>query len=475
MKKEFKNCNFVGSIIIIVFMLISVLAGVAWLSIDLNLALLASIGVAIVVLVAQGCKWSLIEKAVESAGKISVMPSIVILCVGAVVASWIASGTIPTIIYWGLKLINPSFFVVSAFILCAVISIVTGSSLSSVGTVGIALIVMSNVLDINVALTSGAIISGAYLGDKMSPLSDTTNLAPAVAEADLFDHIKSMMYSAVPVVVICLVLYTVLGFGASGDTILNEDLQAVLTTIETTYNMSFLTFLPVLVMLVLAIKKVPALPSMFISVIVASLIAIFMQGVGVNDMFSIIYGGYSPATGNDIIDSLLNRGGLDSMFWTVMVGILAVVFGEILQQAGVFYALILKLTKATSTVGGLTATVVVSCIAVNILTGEQYMSILLPGKMWQDKYKEKGLLPQVLSRALESGGTVTAPLVPWNLGGVNCTRLLGVSTYAYLPFCFLGFLFPIIEIIYGFTGKFMWKTGDIASKKTYAPVVTTEA
>ncbi len=470
-KKVFKGCNFIGSVVIVVFMLVAVLAGVAWMNLDLNLAMLASIGIAILVLMLQGCKWKLIEDAIGNAGKIVTHPTIILLLVGGVVSTWIASGTIPSIIYWGLQIINPSFFVVSAFILCAVISIMTGSSLSSVGTVGIALIVMTNVLEINPALTAGAIISGAYLGDKMSPLSDTTNLSAAVAEADLFDHIKAMLYTSVPAVVICLILYTVFGFGNAAESVSNEQLDNIFKILGENYNINILTLIPPVLVLIMAIKRVPAIIAMMISIITASLIAIFVQGVPALDLTAIIFGGYTADLGDDFINTLLSRGGISSMFWTAIVGILAVTFGDILEKGGVFDSLVLKLMNVTKTVGGLTAVTTISCVAVNILTGEQYMSILLPGKMFQKQYKDKKLLPQVLSRTLEGGGTVTAPLVPWNLGGLNCTRLLGISTYQYLPYCFLGFTLPLINILFGFLNKFMWVTGEIESKKTYEETV----
>lgn len=467
-KKEYESCNLIGSIIIVAFMLVAVLAGVAWMSIDLNVAMLASIGVAIMVLMLQGCKWELFEHAIENAGKIVTHPSIILLLVGGVVSAWIASGTIPSIIYWGLQLINPKFFVVSAFLLCAAISIMTGSSLSSVGTVGIALIVMTNVLDINPALTAGAIVSGSYLGDKMSPLSDTTNLSPAVAEADLFDHIKAMLYTATPAVVICLILYTILGLGAGGKEASSEELDNIFTILGNNYQISLLTLIPPIIVLIMALKKVPAIIAMLVSIIAAGLIAIFLQGVPATEICGIVYGGYQADLGDEFINKLLTRGGVESMFWTVCVGILAVTFGEILERGGVFDTLVRRLERATRTVGGLNCVTALSCIMVNILTGEQYMSILLPGKMFLKKYKQKKLLPQVLSRTLEGAGTVTAPLVPWNMGGINCTRLLGISTYQYLPYCYLGIALPLINILYGFLNKYMWVTGEIESKKVYA-------
>ena len=467
-KQEFKQCNIPGAIIMVIFMVLAVLVGVSWLKIDLIVAMFAAIFVAIVVLMLQGAKWELFEQAFEEAGRMATTPTIILLVVGCLIGSWMACGTIPSIIYWGLHIISPQFFLMTAFLMCAVVSTMIGSSISTVATIGIALVAMGDVMGISVAMTGGAIVSGSYFGDKMSPMSDTTNLAPAVSEANIFDHIKSMMYTTIPVAVICIIIFTVLGFGSGNGTSTSAEIEEMLTLLDNNFNISVICIIPPILLLVLNFMKIPAVLALLINVFVSTIIACLIQGETFMSMMSVLYGGLSVDYGNAAVNRLLQRGGVSYMFWTVIVGIQSVAFGVILEKAGVFKAFIERIAFAMKTEGRLQCTTIISCIIVNILTGEQYMSIVLPGKMYVEEYKKKDLLPQVLSRALEGGGTVTAPLIPWNQGGLNCTRLMGISTYQYLPFAFLCWLLPITEIICGFTGKFMWHTGEIKSQKTYS-------
>ncbi len=467
-KKEFRQCNIPGAIIMVVFMIVAVMVGVSILKIDLIVAMLASIFVAIIVLMLQGAKWDLFEESIAEAGRIATSPSLILLVVGCLIAVWMACGTIPSIISWGLQIISPKFFLVTAFILCAIVSTMIGSSVSTVATIGIALVGMGDVMNVNVAMTGGAIVSGAYFGDKMSPMSDTTNLAPAVSEADIFDHIKSMTYTTAPAAAICIVLFTALGFiGEHGEST-SAEIEEMLRLLDSHFNISLICIIPPVLILGLNFFKLPALLSMMINILVSAIIACLIQGESFMSIMGLLYNGPLVDYGNEAVNRLLQRGGATYMFWVVVVGILSVAFGVILEKAGVFKSFIEKIAFATKTDGRLQCTTVLSCIIVNILTGEQYMSIVLPGKMYVDEYKKKQLLPQVLSRALEGGGTVVAPLIPWNQGGINCTRLMGISTYQYFPFAFLCWFMPVIEIICGFAGKFMWHTGDIPSKKTYA-------
>lgn len=466
-KKEFRQCNVPGAIIMVVFMVLAVMVGVSVLKIDLIIAMLASIFVAIAVLMIQGAKWNLFEDSIAEAGRIATSPSLILLVVGCLIAAWMACGTIPSIISWGLHLINPKFFLVTAFLMCAVVSTMIGSSVSTVATIGIALVGMGEVMGINIAMTGGAIVSGAYFGDKMSPMSDTTNLAPAVSEANIFEHIKSMMYTTIPAAVICIVIFTILGFGHGNGESTSAEIEEMLALLDEHFNISIICVIPPILILVLNFMKVPALLALLINILISSVIACMIQGETFMSMMGFLYNGPVVDYGNEAVNRLLQRGGATYMFWVVVVGILSVAFGVILEKAGVFKSFIEKISFATKTEGRLQCTTVLSCILVNVLTGEQYMSIVLPGKMYVEEYKKKQLLPQVLSRALEGGGTVVAPLIPWNQGGLNCTRLMGVSTYQYFPFAFLCWMLPVIEIICGFTGKFMWHTGDIYSSRTY--------
>ena len=466
-KKEFTQCSVPGAIIMVVFMVVAVMVGVSILKIDLIIAMLASIFVAIIILMLQGAKWQLFEDSIAEAGRIATSPSLILLVVGCLIATWMACGTIPSIISWGLHIINPKFFLVTAFLMCAVVSTMIGSSISTVATIGIALVGMGEVMGINVAMIGGAIVSGSYFGDKMSPMSDTTNLAPAVSEANIFDHIKSMMYTTVPAAIICIILFTVLGFGNGNGASTSAEIEEMLGLLDQHFNISIICIIPPILILVLNFMKIPALPALMINILVSSIIACTIQGENFMSIMNLLYEGPTTDFGNAAVNRLLQRGGATYMFWVVVVGILSVAFGVILEKAGVFKSFIEKIAFATKTEGRLQCTTILSCILVNVLTGEQYMSIVLPGKMYVEEYKKKQLLPQVLSRALEGGGTVVAPLIPWNPGGLNCTRLMGISTYQYFPFAFLCWLLPVIEIICGFTGKFMWHTGDIYSTKTY--------
>lgn len=257
--KEFRQCNIPGAIIMVVFMIVAVMVGVSILKIDLIVAMLASIFVAIVILMLQGAKWDMFEEAIAEAGRIATSPSLILLVVGCLIASWMACGTIPSIISWGLQIISPKFFLVTAFLLCAIVSTMIGSSVSTVATIGIALVGMGDVMNISVAMTGGAIVSGAYFGDKMSPMSDTTNLAPAVSEADIFDHIKSMSYTTAPAAIICVILFTILGFVGEHGESTSAEIEEMLLLLDEHFNISIICIIPPILILALNFLKLPAL------------------------------------------------------------------------------------------------------------------------------------------------------------------------------------------------------------------------
>lgn len=417
-----------------------------------------------------------ISEAIIYGGKLATPPILVLYVIGILMGAWLASGTVPIIIYWGLKLINPTIFLATSCVVCAITSFATGSSWSTAGTVGVALMGVGTGLGINPAMTAGAIVSGAYLGDKMSPLSDTTNMAPAVAEADLFDHIKSMVYTTLPAFIITLVIYVVMGLNYADKSVDISQINQILTSIDSTFNLSILTLIPPVIVVVLAIKKVPSLPTLIISIVAAMLLAIFLQGESVTNIGVIMDSGYVSNTGIADIDKLLSRGGLQSMHWTASLGLIGIAYGGILEKLGVLEVFLEKLTSCIKSVGGLVTTTVLSVIGLNIVTASQYMAIVLGGRMFVSAYKEKDMLPQTLSRTLEDAGTLTSVLVPWNLCGVFFAGTLGVSTFSYLPFACLNWIVPIIAILYGVLNKFQWKTGEIPSTRTYRAVdETTES
>lgn len=453
------------------FLLVSMVLSVAWLDIPVHINLLISIAVTLgVAYLNNGHQWKPLADAIDYGGKICIQPTIIMMLVGCVIGSWIAAGTVPMIIYWGLKIISPSVFLVTACLIAAIVAISIGSSWSAAGTIGIALMGIGMGLNVNPGMTAGAVISGAYLGDKMSPMSDTTNLAPAVAEADLIDHIKSMMYTTGPAFLIALVIYALLGINHTAANVDSAMVDATLTAIEENFNMNILLLLPAVVVIVMAMLKCPSIPTLLMSILTAVILAMAFQGQSYSAITGILDSGFSIDSGLAEFDKLMNRGGLQSMLWTASLGILGMLYGAIMEKTGLLPALLEKMKPLVKSTGGLITTVIVTCTLLLAATASQTLTIVVGGRMYVSEFKKKDLLPQTLSRTLEDSGTIISPLIPWSLCGAYMAGTLGVSTMEYLPYAFFCWLCPIIAIIYGFTGKFLWKTGEKPSVKTYRPV-----
>jgi len=459
--------SFGASVFILGFLIVMMGISVLWLNIPVHMAMAISMGVAILTLSVQGNSWDTIYEAIVYGGKLAIGTVLILYVIGMVMGSWIASGTVPMIIFWGLKVISPNVFLVTTLLVCSITALSTGSSWSTGGTVGVALMAVGAGLGVNPAMTAGAIVSGAYFGDKMSPLSDTTNLAPGVAEGDLFDHIKAMFYTTGPAYLISIAFYAFLGMKYAGSTLDASTINNTLDVLNQSFNLSVITLIPPVLVIVFALKKVPALPSLFISALVASFIAILMQGETITTVTGIMDGGYKSATGIADIDKLLSRGGLQNMSWTVSLTMIVLAYGAILEKLGVLEVVLNRFKALTKTVGSLVCSTVLTGVGLNFATASQYMSIVITGRMYVSAYKEKNMLPQTLSRTLEDSATMTSPLVPWNVCAVFFAGALGVSTVAYAPYAILNWITPMIAILFGFIGKFQWKTGDIPSTKTY--------
>lgn len=451
----------------ILFLLVSMVLSVVWLDIPVHINLLASMAVTLGVASLNGKKWDDIFSYIEYGGKICIAPTLTMMIIGILIGSWIASGTVPMIIYWGLKLINPAIFLVATCVVSAITAISTGSSWSTAGTVGIALIAVGGGLGINPAMTAGAIISGAYFGDKMSPMSDTTNLAPAVAEADIFDHIRSMVYTSGPAFLITLVFYGVMGLKYTGHNVNSEAIVTTMETLKATFNLNPLVLLPPVVVIAMAVMKKPAIPTLLVSSAMAAAMAMIFQGNSLTEIATIMDTGFKSETGIHDIDVLLSRGGLQSMLWTASLGMLGMLYGAIMEKSGLLGAFLEKLKFFTKSLGGLVTVVVLSCTVLLAATASQTLAIVVGGRMYVSEFRKRDFLPQTLSRTLEDSGTIVSPLIPWSLCGVYMAGTLGVPTLSYLPFATFCWICPILAIIYGFTGKFFWKTGEIASKRTY--------
>lgn len=404
-------------------------------------------------------KYKTIENQVIKSIGVAIQASIILLIVGSLIGIWIISGIVPMMIYYGLQLINPTVFLPVSCIVCAIISLATGSSWSTTGTVGIALIGIGTTLGIPLGMVAGAIISGAYFGDKMSPLSDTTNLASAMAGTDVFTHIRHMMYTSGPAIILAVIGFAVLGMFYGQGEVNQENINAVLSIIDSKFNIGIHLFLVPLAVLFMVYMRIPALPALLIGTLLGGIFALVFQSDLITSMAGEVkgakgyyqtliktaYNGFTIETENKLIDTLFNRGGMANMLPTVWLIIMAMLFGGAMEGTGMLQKIansILKLVRGTGSLIGATLS---SCIFMNMTAGDQYLAIVVPGRMYKSAYERYGLKSKNLSRALEDSGTVTSVLVPWNSGGAYNAGVLGVATLTYLPFCFFNLLSPVVS------------------------------
>ena len=465
------NQSFFGALLPIIF-LIALLSFNVYLYGDDSLgganqlALLLSAAFATIMGLKSGTSWKSILKGVSNSIASTTPAIIILLLIGSLAGTWLISGIVPTMIYYGLQILNPKIFLVAAAIICAIVSLASGSSWSTIATVGIALLGIGNALDISNGLTAGAIISGAYFGDKMSPLSDTTNLAPAMAGTDLFTHIRYMMYTTIPSFVISLLIFLFIGLSMD-NTQNSDDITNLLMAIESSFNISPWLFLVPVIVLLLIIKKVPALPALFAGTLLGGIFAIIFQPhliielSGIDSNFfqasyvSIINAMGSETsinTSNEMINDLLSSGGMYGMLNTIWLIICAMCFGGVMEASGALKKISQSIIQYAESTGSVIATTACTCLFFNVTASDQYLSIVVPGRMYADTFKDKGLAPENLSRTLEDSGTVTSVLVPWNTCGATQSAVLGVATMTYLPFCFFNIISPLMTILYGYLG-----------------------
>ncbi len=429
-----------------------------------QIALILATAVAAIIAGINGHPWDDLQRAIIDGIGTAMGAMLILLAVGALIGAWLAAGTVPAMIYYGLQLLHPKFFYAAACIICAVASISTGSSWTVAGTLGVGLIGVAMGFGISPAVTAGAVVSGAYFGDKMSPLSDTTNLAPAVAGTDLFTHIRHMAYTTTPSFLLAVLVFAIVGWQVDIDAN-SPTLAAMTDTLRASFAISPLALLPLLVVLLMAMKKLPPLPTILTGALLGVLMAVFLQpGVvialagdaALSTPLALAKGGwialssgYVSATGVPAVDDLLSRGGMASMLTTIWLIICALSFGAILEHAGMLARLIRSAVAAARSTGSLILTTGLTCIGANIVAADQYMAIVLPGRMFRAEFKRRGLDARNLSRVIEDCGTLTSPLVPWNTCGAYMAAALGVATFAYLPFAFFNLINPVVSILYG--------------------------
>lgn len=387
---------------------------------------------------------------------------IILLLIGGLASSWLLGGVVPAMIYYGLDLLHPTFFLPASLVICAAVSIATGSSWSTTATMGIALIGIGNALGISEAMTAGAVISGAYFGDKMSPLSDTTNLAPAMAGTDLFTHIRYMGWTTVPSILIALIAFTIMGLNASSSEALGQG-EAIQMVIAEHFNISIWLFFPPLVVVALIMRKIPAIPAVLVGMLAGLLCAgIFQQPLlaslqsmdGAKGVYMLmmdtVANGVSITTKNEMVNELLSGSGMEGMLGTIWLILSAMVFGGAMEGAGLLHVISERLMRMAKTDFALVGTTTATSVGLNVTASDQYLAIVIPGRMYAEAYREKGLAPQNLSRTLEDAGTVTSVLVPWNTCGAYQSSVLGVATGAYLPYAIFNWLSPLMTLVFSY-------------------------
>ena len=456
--------SILDSLVPVVFLIIGLFYSVRLFGEDSSygpnqVVLLLSGCVALLMGMKNGLPWTAMERGIYSNMTIVFGPTFILIAVGMMIATWIAGGVVPTMIYYGLTLINPAIFYAAVCLVCAIVSLSIGSSWTTAASVGVAMIGTATGLGLSPTICAGAVISGAYFGDKMSPLSDTTNLAPAVAGVDLFDHIRHMLWTTVPAMVIALLFFTFLGFTSQTDTDIN-DLANTLAVIESNFSIGPLYLLPLVILLTLAWKKVPALPAILIAAFLGLVLAVYFQptltsadlGNGRYEAgWLILFAGYTASTGDAVLNDLLSGGGAASMMNTIWLMLCAIFFGGAMEQTGMLKTLVKGIMEKAKTSASIITSTVLTCIGVNIIASDQYMAIVLPGRMYKAAFTHHNMAPINLSRVVEDAGTVTSPLIPWNACGAFMAGTLGVPTMVYLPFCFFNLAMPLISILYGIT------------------------
>ena len=440
-----------------------------------HIALILAACFAGIVAVANGWKWAYLEQGILASINRSMQAMLILAVVGAMIASWMAAGTIPSMMYYGIQIISPKIFLVTACVLCSIVSLATGSSWSTAGSMGVALIGVGTALGFPPAMTAGAVVSGAYFGDKMSPLSDTTNLAPAMAGSTLFDHIKHMVYTTGTSMVIVLIAYTVIGLSYSADNQVDLSVMAEITAfIEGSSKISVITLLPPLFVIVAVALKLPALPSLIGGVFLGVPLAFWNKAavdaaIGDNftyNIFNVLNNGIAmgvvPEDASAAVTKLadlLSASGMQGMFWTISIILCAMAFGGIVDVTGImgtFAKLLLKVAKGT---GGLVLATELMAFVINATCCDQYLAIVLPGRMFKEAFEDAKLAPKNLSRALEDCGTLTSNFFPWNTCGATMRTFLGVDS-SYIPYAILNWINPMVSVIFAYAGITMEKMTD---------------
>ncbi len=421
---------------------------------DPHVPMLMGVFIAALIGLKAGYRWQDIENGMLDGIANSLQAIVILSIIGILIGVWILSGVVPTLLFYGLKILHPKIFLPATLIICSLTSLATGTSWGTVGTIGIALIGIGSGLGFPLPVVAGAVLSGAYFGDKMSPLSDTTNLAPAMVGTDIYTHIRHMSYTTGVTFAITLIIEIILGLFYGGGEAAGrlESVNEILAGIDAQFVINPVLLLPMLLVMFLAIRRIPAIPGIALGAVAGIFLGVIFQGNGFGEIVSSAYGGYASNTGVAAVDNLLTKGGFESMLYAISIVLCAMMFGGIMERTNQLRVIVNALLKKSKSAASLITATVLTALGSNLVLCDQYMSVVMTAKMYGQAFKDQGLHPKNLSRAVEDSATVTANLVPWNTGGAYHSATLGVATLAYLPFNFFCWLSPIVTLVFAWLG-----------------------
>ncbi|MEK3709615.1 malate-H+/Na+-lactate antiporter MleN [Bacillus sp. FSL K6-1005] len=445
-------------IIVLGAFLALVLSFTVFLDLPIQLALFVSWFIAMILGIRLGYSYKDLQNAIVHGISNGLEAVLILVSVGALIGTWIAGGVVPTLIYYGLEFIHPSIFLLATLIICSIMSVATGTSWGTVGTAGIAMIAIGEGLGIPLPLVAGAILSGAYFGDKLSPLSDSTVLASSLSKVDVLAHVRAMLYLSIPAYVITAILFTAVGFMYGGKNIDLDKVEFLKSSLQNTFDIHIWMLIPAVVVIVLLAMKKPSMPVIVIGALLGAVWAAVFQDMNFADAIATAYNGFSIKTDVEFLNGLLNRGGIVGMLGSLVVIIFGLGFGGLLEKLGVLKVIVSLFEKKLTSAGNVTLSTLIVAFLANIFGCAMYVSLILTPKIMEDSYDRLHLDRRVLSRNSEVGGTLTSGMVPWSDNGIYMAGILGVSTFSYLPFMWLSFVAIGLAIIYGYTGKCIWYT-----------------
>lgn len=447
----------------------------------LQVALILASMVAAAIILKNGHTWDEVAEAGRKGISSVVSAIFILLAVGALIGTWNMSGTIPTMVYYGIQLLEPNWFYIATLVICGGISLGIGSSWTTAGTIGVGLVGLATLLGVSPAITAGAVVSGAYLGDKLSPLSETTILAAQLTGSDVRDHLRAQVWTSVPAFGIAAVAMIILGLVDGTDGVSDAVVASELTALNTLFWITPLNLLPLVALIILSVMRVPSSLAIMASALLAGILAAFLQPDAVlrfvadpslaapiafiKGAWQAMATGFESTSGIEVVDTLLSRGGMSSMLLTIWLILGALAFGTLLDEFGLLSKLVTPLLLRARTTGQLIATAAGTTFGLNVIAGDQYVAIVLPARLFGAEFEKRGLASTNLSRTLADAGTVTSPLVPWNSCGAYMSAVLGVATFSYLPFAIFNIASPLLTILFGFIGFRILRT----AKPTHTP------